>query len=113
MSKMILPIFLQNNLTFQKTQVCCSSRRLGWILETELAALAAERASDAEIQAIVRNSRKMKKKIKAGEDFLKEDIEFHDLIARTGKNQVLSMIEDLFLDSRRRSMKWKGMDEKL
>jgi GntR family transcriptional repressor for pyruvate dehydrogenase complex len=101
--------FLENASMLQLTEA-----RL--ILEPELAALAAERASDTEIQSILRNSRKMKEKIKAGEDFLKEDIEFHDLIARAGKNQVLSqmlsMIGDLLLDSRRRSMKWKGMNEK-
>jgi GntR family transcriptional repressor for pyruvate dehydrogenase complex len=86
------------------------------VLEPELSAFAAERASDEEIRAISRNARSMKRKVEAGEDFLKEDIEFHDLIAQAARNEVLShmlgRIADLLLDSRRRSMKWPGMDDK-
>ncbi len=41
---------------------------------------------------------------------------FHELIARASHNEImfhmLELIGDLLTDSRRRSMKWEGMDEK-
>jgi GntR family transcriptional repressor for pyruvate dehydrogenase complex len=41
---------------------------------------------------------------------------FHELIAKASHNEImyrmLEMISDLLIDSRRKSMKWEGMDEK-
>jgi GntR family transcriptional repressor for pyruvate dehydrogenase complex len=86
------------------------------IIEPQLAALAAERGTAEELKAIVQNTKQMKQKVEAGVDFLQEDLEFHELIAKAAGNhvlyQMLNLIRDLLLDSRRRSMKWKGMDEK-
>ncbi|WP_261381467.1 FadR/GntR family transcriptional regulator [Paenibacillus cremeus] len=50
------------------------------------------------------------------QDFFKEDLRFHELIAQASHNHImfhmLDRISDLLTDSRRRSMKWPGMDEK-
>lgn len=87
-----------------------------WIVEPELAALAAEKATDAEAEAIMRTAEAMKRKVERKHDFFKEDLLFHELIARASHNDVLvhmlERISDLLTDSRRRSMKWPGMDEK-
>jgi GntR family transcriptional repressor for pyruvate dehydrogenase complex len=101
--------FLENATFLQLTEA-----RL--IIEPELAALAAEKADSKDKKAIVKAAQTMKGKVQTGEDFLKEDIEFHQLISRASENeilyQMLNMMSDLLLDSRRKTMKWKGMDEK-
>ncbi|MGG1600633.1 FadR/GntR family transcriptional regulator [Paenibacillus naphthalenovorans] len=86
------------------------------IIEPELAALAAEKATDTEAGEIVRTAETMRQKIRKKQDFFKEDLLFHELIARASHNEImfhmLELIGDLLTDSRRRSMKWEGMDEK-
>jgi len=86
------------------------------LVEPELAALAAVRGGADEKRAIRRNVAAMRAKIESGEDFLDEDMEFHRLIAAASGNVVLldmmHRVSDLLLDSRRRTMKWSGMDEK-
>lgn len=86
------------------------------LLEPQLAALAARRASEEEIQALLKSARGMAAKVERGEDFLEEDLAFHELIAKAAGNDVLcgmlALIADLLVDSRRRSMKWPGMDER-
>ncbi|MCS7461269.1 FCD domain-containing protein [Paenibacillus doosanensis] len=86
------------------------------IVEPELAALAAEKATEAEAQAIVDAAEAMKRKMEKKQDFLKEDMLFHELIAKASHNEVmyhmLDRIGDLLVDSRRKSMKWEGMDAK-
>ncbi|KIL39720.1 hypothetical protein SD70_18390 [Gordoniibacillus kamchatkensis] len=86
------------------------------LVEPRLASLAAERRSEEEAEALLANARTMSGKMRRGQDFLEEDLSFHELIAQAARHQVLSgMLQpasDLLLDSRRRSMKWPGMDER-
>jgi GntR family transcriptional repressor for pyruvate dehydrogenase complex len=100
--------FLENATFLQLTEA-----RL--IIEPELAALAAERADFQQRKAILKAARTMKEKVEKGADFLEEDMEFHRLISNASGNeilnQMLSIMSDLLLDSRRKTMKWKGMDE--
>jgi GntR family transcriptional repressor for pyruvate dehydrogenase complex len=86
------------------------------IIEPELAAMAAEKATDAEAEAIMATAEAMKRKVEKRRDFLKEDIHFHELIAKASHNEImfhmLDRMSDLLVDSRRKSMKWPGMHEK-
>ncbi|WP_248929822.1 FadR/GntR family transcriptional regulator [Paenibacillus hamazuiensis] len=86
------------------------------IIEPELAALAAEKATEEEAERIMATAMAMKKKVERGEPFLQEDMQFHEFIARAAHNDVMvhmmDRISDLLIDSRRRSMKWPGMHEK-
>ncbi len=86
------------------------------VVEPELAALAAAHGSPEMKRSILDNVAAMRKKMEAGNDFLREDLDFHRLIAAASGNAVLremlQVASDLLLDSRRRTMKWNGMDEK-
>ncbi|TBL68028.1 FadR family transcriptional regulator [Paenibacillus thalictri] len=86
------------------------------IIEPELAALAAEKGTPEQLEQIMDAAETMKKKVEHGEPFLREDMLFHEWIARAAQNDVMfhmmDRISDLLVDSRRRSMKWSGMDEK-
>ncbi len=86
------------------------------ILEPELAALAAEKATFEEAELIMKAARAMREKAKKGRDYLRVDMEFHDLIAKAAKNEIIYnmilMINDLLVDSRRKSMKLKMPSEK-
>ncbi|UUZ92256.1 FCD domain-containing protein [Paenibacillus sp. P25] len=103
------PDFLERATSLQLTEA-------RWIVEPELAALAAEKATEAQAEEILRTAEVMKRKVAKKQDFFKEDLLFHELIARASHNEVLvhmlERISDLLTDSRRRSMKWPGMDEK-
>jgi GntR family transcriptional regulator, transcriptional repressor for pyruvate dehydrogenase complex len=98
----------------QATMLQLTEARL--IIEPELSALAAEKGSDAELAEIVATAEAMKRKVEKRQDFFKEDLLFHELIAKAAHNEVmyhmLERISDLLTDSRRRSMKWAGMDMK-
>ncbi|WP_245581054.1 FadR/GntR family transcriptional regulator [Paenibacillus ginsengihumi] len=106
----------QDRLAFleQATMLQLTEARL--IIEPELASLAAEKATPEEVEAIVGTAEAMKRKVERRQDFFKEDVLFHELIAKASHNeimqQMLALIGDLLTDSRRRSMKWPGMDEK-
>lgn len=86
------------------------------IIEPELAAMAAESGSEEEHRAIVQTAETMNLKVQRGKDFFKEDMLFHELIAKSSHNeimcQMLDRISDLLIDSRRRSMKLPGMNQK-
>ncbi|WP_309120461.1 FCD domain-containing protein [Paenibacillus sp.] len=86
------------------------------VVEPELAALAAVHGGADAKRAILDNAAAMREKMARGDDFLREDLDFHRLIADAAGNVVLremmSVASDLLLDSRRRTMKWEGMDEK-
>jgi GntR family transcriptional repressor for pyruvate dehydrogenase complex len=101
--------FLENASWVQLTEA-----RL--VIEPQLAGMASVKASQAELDALVANARLMQKKVKNGLDFLKEDMEFHRLIAKASHNEVLynmlEVIGDLLLDSRRHTMRIPGMDDK-
>ncbi|MBP1930141.1 FadR/GntR family transcriptional regulator [Ammoniphilus resinae] len=86
------------------------------VIEPELAALSAEHATKEEVKAILQAAKGMNRKAKLNEDFLKEDMLFHYLIAKASKNEIIfqmfNMISDLIVASRRRTLKMKGMTEK-
>ncbi len=76
-----------------------------WVLEPELAALAAERSTDEELNEIETLVREMEKAAHDGIDFSDLDVLFHRQIARAARNPILSQtmegVSDLFLESRR------------
>lgn len=86
------------------------------IIEPELAALVAEDGTMEELKEILKYARLMEKKFLKGEDFLYEDIKFHELIAKGAKNDILlemvTMIADLLYESRKHSMRIKSQNEK-
>lgn len=75
------------------------------LLEPELAALAAERATDEELVNIENIVRQMEEASQHGEDFADLDVLFHRLIAQAARNSILFQtmegVSDLFLGSRR------------
>lgn len=86
------------------------------LIEPKLAALAAVHATEGEAAELLRNAADMNEKVTRGQEFLEEDLAFHELLAKASRQAVLSgmlrMAGDLLLDSRRRSMKWPGMNER-
>ncbi|MBC7809756.1 MAG: FadR family transcriptional regulator [Burkholderiales bacterium] len=79
----------------------CEARR---IIEPELAAFAAERGSDAELEEIRAQALRMQQLADDNEDFLEPDLNFHQYIARAAHNPVLERmmdsLNDLLLESR-------------
>src|SRR5262245_46561634 len=75
------------------------------ILEPELAALAAERGTDEELNEIEGLVRQMEEEDKHGHDFAELDVLFHRKIAHAARNPILFQtiegVSDLFLESRR------------
>lgn len=59
------------------------------MIEPEIAALAAERATDSDIEKILEACQAVEDKIHKGETFEEEDVAFHNLIAKSSKNQVV------------------------
>jgi GntR family transcriptional regulator, transcriptional repressor for pyruvate dehydrogenase complex len=76
------------------------------ILEPELAALAAERGTNDEINEIEELARQMEEVAKSGHDFAELDVLFHRKISRAARNPILYQtiegVSDLFLESRRK-----------
>src|SRR6266498_5656140 len=75
------------------------------ILEPELAALTAERATDEELAEIVWLAKQMEEEAQQGIDFVEPDVQFHRRIAQSARNPILyrmmESVNDLFLESRR------------
>jgi GntR family transcriptional repressor for pyruvate dehydrogenase complex len=86
------------------------------MIEPELSALAAEHGTEEVIQALLLNVDGMRTKVRRGDDFLEEDLAFHALIAKAAGNEVmlnmLELINDLLLDSRRITMRMPRMNER-
>lgn len=76
-----------------------------WILEPELAALAAERATNEELAEIEDLTRQMEEAYRLGDNFAELDVRFHRQIACAARNPILCQsmesISDLFLESRK------------
>ncbi len=64
------------------------------IIEAGLAELAAERATEADIAALVREVEGMKATTDDPENFLKHDVRFHQTIARAANNKLMSGVMD-------------------
>jgi GntR family transcriptional repressor for pyruvate dehydrogenase complex len=80
----------------------CEARR---ILEPELAAFAAERGTEGDLQAIREQALAMERLAAAGEDFAEPDLQFHRQIALAAHNPVLARmmdgVNDLLMESRK------------
>jgi len=76
-----------------------------WILEPELAALAAERATNEELAEFEDLTRQMEEAAQRGNNFAELDVLFHRQIARSARNPILYQtmegVSDLFLESRK------------
>lgn len=76
-----------------------------WILEPELASLAAERATNEELANIEDFTRQMEEASQRGDTFAELDVLFHRQIARSARNPILFQtmegVSDLFLESRK------------
>lgn len=72
-----------------KTKLTIDLLEIRSMIEPEIAALAAERATDADIEKILNDCRAVEEKIERGESFEEEDIAFHKRIAKSSKNQVV------------------------
>lgn len=59
------------------------------MLEPEIAALAAERATEEDIGKILAACQSVEDKIGRGEPFEQEDVRFHEWIAKSSKNKVI------------------------
>ena len=83
------------------------------ILEPELAALASERATDAELAEIERLAKEMEQEAHQGLDFVEPDVQFHRRIAQAAHNpvlyQMMESVNDLFLESRKVTSMEPGM----
>ncbi|MGH9403705.1 MAG: FadR/GntR family transcriptional regulator [Terriglobia bacterium] len=90
-AKFLEHILAQGLLTDERDVVDLCETRI--LLETELASLCAQRASDHDIQSIAANVSEMKRSIETGgADFLTLDLEFHLRIAEHSQNKVLKQI---------------------
>lgn len=83
------------------------------LVEPELAALAAERATNEELVAIAALAQQMDEQARNGENFVDPDVQFHRSIAWAARNPILrSMMEsvdDLLLESRHKTAQELGM----
>ncbi len=86
-----------------------------WMIEPALAARAAANATKEEIQRLEDILRRQKEKMRAGEDTIEEDSEFHYVIALAAGNSVvlkiLDVLMDLLRESRARSLQVPGRQE--
>ena len=80
----------------------CEARR---ILEPELAAFAAERGTDADLQSIREQALAMEQLVAEGLDFSEPDLQFHRQIALAAHNPVLARMMDGVNDLLRESQK--------
>lgn len=107
---------LLSHLQFAEQQSIVHLLETRKVLEPELAALAAVRATQAEADAIVVAAHEMETLARAGEDFIDPDIRFHELIFLAAHNpvmaKILSALSGLFLDSRRLTSRLPGATEK-
>lgn len=83
------------------------------LLEPELAALAAERGTDAELAAIDRLARQTEREASAGLSFVESDILLHQQIAAAAHNPVLQHMLESFSDLMRQSRGRVVMDASL
>ncbi|MBA2380559.1 MAG: FadR family transcriptional regulator [Chloroflexi bacterium] len=86
------------------------------VLEPAIAGLAASRASVAEAEAILATAQLQERLQRAGQAFLEPDIRFHELLVTAAHNSVIgrmvSALNELLLDSRRRTMGIPGAADK-
>src|SRR5262249_38387939 len=64
------------------------------IIEAGLAELAAERATESDIAALIQEVEEMRANVGDPEEFLQHDVRFHQAIARAANNKLMSGIMD-------------------
>jgi len=64
------------------------------IIEAGLAELAADRATDTDVQALIEEIEGMRKTINDPENYLKHDVRFHQIMARASENKLMSGVMD-------------------
>lgn len=72
-----------------KSQLALDLMEVRMMIEPDIAALAAKRASEEDIEKIRLACVAVEERIYQGKEFVTEDIEFHEVIARSSKNQVV------------------------
>ena len=86
------------------------------IIEPELAAFAAERATPAQVTQLHELARRMERNFRGGRDWMDADLGFHRALADAAGNPViggmLRGVEDLLLDSRRETMRDRAVSER-
>lgn len=86
------------------------------VLEPAIAALATQRASVAEADAILATARAQERLYREGRDFLEPDLRFHELLLTAAHNPVvgrmMSAVNEFLLESRRRTMRIPGAADK-
>lgn len=86
------------------------------IIEPELAALAAENSTPEQKEQLLNNAKEMQKRVKNNKYFLELDVDFHELIAKASRNEVLyhmiNTISDLLMDSRRKTSKMTASNQR-
>lgn len=76
----------------QDRQLALELLEVRLILEPEIAALAATRATDGDLRRIVSQCDRVEKLILAEEEYQQEDVEFHRRIAQASRNRVTSTL---------------------
>lgn len=86
------------------------------IIEPEVAALAAERATPAQIKLIRELAERMDRYFRAGRDWMEADLGFHSALCQAAGNPVieamLQQANDLLVDSRRQTMRDREVSER-
>jgi len=86
------------------------------IIEPEVAALAAQRATTAHIDQIWECARRMDRNFRAGRDWMEADLGFHAALCEAAGNPViagmLQRTNDLLIDSRRETMRDRAVSER-
>lgn len=86
------------------------------IIEPEVAALAAERATLPQIEGIRELARRMDRQFRAGRDWMEADMGFHRALYEAAGNPVieamLQQANDLLIDSRRETMRDRAVSER-
>jgi GntR family transcriptional repressor for pyruvate dehydrogenase complex len=103
------PPELRARFTLQEASALVDLAEARRIVEPELAALACERGSTAEVAAIKKAARRMAADLRSQRDWLKADVTFHEAVCEAAHNEVLAYmfasLAPLLLDSRRASMR--------
>ncbi len=84
------PLGLSNIEDKYKLAIDLTEMRL--LIEPEMAAKAAEHATDEEIANIIRLCNEVEALYLSGKDHMKKDVEFHQCIAHSSGNQVVEML---------------------
>ncbi len=86
------------------------------IIEPEVAALAAERATPEQIHTIQEYAQQMNRNFRAGRDWMEADLGFHQSLYESAANPIiesmLQHVNDLLIDSRRETMRDRQVTER-